>query len=254
MGSTLTTVLPAWLYRRTVGGAAILKSSRWQTFRQAALATPYYRRHPIGRASVVELGELYARHVEFLNAAAPRPLPSPLSTVWDPQPPKTIAINPWFRLQPPVETVLDPAKLPAKGCDVLAGPVDVLTWLARQHPVTPPGYGAVAFTGIGQQALTPAHRDLLWATWQAPVFEQFRGFQGELLGAECEAFEGLHFDQEVAVWEERSGAGGELLVTSLTNLRHPTWRLATGRRGRVEHTACECGSTMPRVVWAEGNA
>jgi hypothetical protein len=86
----------------------------------------------------------------------------------------------------------------------------------------------------------------MWVAWRAPVFEQFRGFQGELLAWECEAFAGLHFDNEAAVWEERSG---ELLVTSLVNLRHPAWRLATGRLGRVEQGACNCGSMLPSIVW-----
>jgi phenylacetate-coenzyme A ligase PaaK-like adenylate-forming protein len=107
----------------------------------------------------------------------------------------------------------------------------------------------IAFTGISRQPMSAHLRDLLWEVWRAPVFDQFRGFQGELLGAECEAFAGLHYDPEVAVWEERDGPGSELLVTSLANIRHPAWRLATGYRGRVEHAACDCGSTLPRVVW-----
>ncbi len=256
MGSTLTTlttVLPAWLSRRTVGGAAAQpQSSRWQAFRQAALGTPYYKRHPIARTSVVDLAEFYAHHAEFFNAAAGPLPPTPLSAVWDPLPPKTIAISPWFRLLAPVETELDMGKFPVQGCDVLAAPAGVLNWLTRQTPGLPsPAYGIVAFTGMSQRPLTPADRDLFWEVWRTPVFEQYRGFQGELLGSECQAFAGLHFDQEVAVWQERSPGCGELVVTSLTNLRHPAWRLATGRRGRVEYAACECGSTMPRVVWED---
>ena len=260
MGSTLTTVLPAWLYRRTVGGAAAQRrlSSRWQAFRQAALATPYYKRHPIAKTSAIELAEFYAHHAEFFDAAAAAPLPPALlSAVWDPLPPKTIAICPWFRLLAPVETEIDMGKFPIQGCDVLAAPAGVLDWLTRQNPGLPsPAYGIIAFTGMSQRPLTPADRDLFWEVWRTPVFEQYRGFQGELLGSECQAFAGLHFDQEVAVWEERSGssASGELVVTSLTNLRHPAWRLVTGRRGRVEHAACECGSTLPRVVWEERSA
>jgi hypothetical protein len=249
MGFAVTSLLPAWLCRRTVGGAAE-QSSRWQAFRKAALATPYYRHHPIARASVVEQAEFYAHHVEFFNPAAEKPEPVPLSAPWEP-PPKALAVLPWFRLLPPVETTLDLAETPGKGVDVLAAPVRVLAALAARRPPlpSPPGYGVVAFTGISHQAIEAADRDLLWAAWRVPVFEQFRGFQGELLAAECEAFEGLHFDPELAVWEERGSESRELVVTSLLNLRHPAWRLATGRGGRVEHAACACGSTLPRIVW-----
>jgi phenylacetate-coenzyme A ligase PaaK-like adenylate-forming protein len=131
------------------------------------------------------------------------------------------------------------------GCEVMAAPVGVLMELPRMPS---PGFGIIAFTGISQQPLTPPIRERLWTAWRVPIFEQFRGFQGELLAAECEAFEGLHFDPDAAAWEERGN--GELLNTSLVNLRHPAWRLATGRQGRVEHAACPCGSPLPRVVWA----
>ena len=243
MGFALTSVLPAWLLRRTVGGAAE-QSSHWQSFRKAALGTPYYQRHPIARASVVELAAFYRDHALFLNPGAGTPAPVPLATPWEPLP-RMIAVKPWFRIMPPVETLLDLP--PAKACDVLAAPVDVLLSLAR---LPSPGYGVIAFTGISQTPLTSAVRDRLWAAWRTPVFEQFRGFQGELLAAECEAFAGLHFDADLAVWEERSQNGApELVLTSLTNLRHPAWRLTTGRAGRVNHAACPCGSPLPRIVW-----
>jgi hypothetical protein len=249
MGFAITSVLPSWLHRRTVGGAAE-QSSHWQAFRKAALGTPFYKRNPIARASVVELADFYAQHAEFLNPGAEIPPPVSLTAVWDPLPAKTVAVKPWFRLQAPVETILEPAQVSTKGWDVLAAPVIVLMALAARRPMLPsPAYGIVAFTGISQPPLTRQQRDALWATWRTPVFEQFRGFQGELLAAECEAFAGLHFDQEVAIWEGRSRESGELLVTSLANLRHPAWRLATGWRGRVEHGACDCGSPLPRVVW-----
>jgi len=248
MGFALTSVLPAWLSRRTVGGAAE-QPSCWQAFRKAALGTPYYKNNPIARASVIELADFYARHAEFLNPAALIPPPVTLSGIWDPLP-KTYAINPWFRLAEPVETVVASPPLPGKDCEVLAAPVGVLASLLAREPSLPaPEFGVIAFTGISQPPLTPVVRDAVWRLWRVPVVEQFRGFQGELLASECEAFAGLHFDPQVAVWEERSRENPELLATSLANLRHPAWRLATGRRGRVEHAACECGSTLPRIFW-----
>ena len=249
MGFAVTSVLPSWLHRRTVGGAAE-QSPRWQAFRRAALATPYYKRNPIARYSVVELAEFYARHAEFLNPGAEIPAPLALGGVWDPMPPKAVAVQPWFRVQAPVETVLDPAQVSGKGCDVMAAPAPTLTALATRVPALPsPVFGVLVFTGISQQPLTQTVRERIWATWRVPVFEQFRGFQGELLAFECEALAGLHYDPEIAVWEERNRESGELLVTSLTNLRHPAWRLATGRAGRVEQSACDCGSALPRIVW-----
>ena len=251
MGFALTAVLPAWLVRRTVGGAAE-QSSHWQSFRKAALATPYYKAHPIARASVVELATLYREHTMFLHSAAETPAPVPLAAHWEPLP-KMLAVKPWFQILPPVETLLD---LPSRACDVLAAPVDVLLALASRQPALPsPCYGIIAFTGISQPPMASAVRDRLWAAWRTPVFEQFRGFQGELLAAECEAFAGLHFDPDLAVWEERSQNGAqELVLTSLTNLRHPAWRLTTGRAGRVNQAACPCGSPLPRIVWQAKNA
>ena len=248
MGFALASVLPAWLVRRTVGGAAE-QSSNWQSFRKAALAAPYYKARPIARTSVVELADFYRCHGEFLNPAAPVPPPAPIALNWEPLP-NTLAVKPWFRLQPPVETLMDLDQVsPGRACEVLAGPVSVLVSLAERRPaLSSPVYGVIAFTGVSQPPLTPAIRDALWAAWRTPVFEQFRGFQGELLGSECEAFDGLHFDPDAAVWEERGD--GELLLTSLVNLRHPAWRLATGRRGRLDHSACPCGSPLSRIAWA----
>ena len=248
MGFALASVLPAWLIRRTVGGAAE-QSSLWQAFRKAALAAPYYQARPIARTGVLELADFYRCHGDFLSPVAEVPQPVPIAAGWEPQP-KTLAVKPWFRLQHPVETLTDPDQAPTgKACEVLAAPVPVLESLAARRPaLASPVYGVIAFTGISQPPLTQPVRDTLWAAWRTPVFEQFRGFQGELLGSECEAFDGLHFDPDAAVWEERGN--GELLLTSLANLRHPAWRLATGRRGRLDHAACPCGSPLPRIAWA----
>ena len=251
MGYALTSVLPMWL-RRTVGGAAE-QSNHWQAFRQAARATAYYQGTNFVERRSLALAEFYRHHAKFLNPAATAPAPADLAGPWElAVASKTIAVQPWFRLAAPVETRMDCEGIESlTRCDILAAPVRTLTELAtagRLPAAATPGFGVIAFTGISQQSLTAATRDLLWAAWRAPIFEQFRGFQGELLAAECEAFEGLHFDPAKAAWEE--SAEGTLLITSLVNLRHPAWRLETGRRGRIEAAECRCGSTQPRVVWA----
>lgn len=251
MGYALTSVLPMWL-RRTVGGAAE-QSNHWQAFRQAARATAYYQGTNFVEQRALALAEFYRHHARFLNPAAVTPDPVALEGPWElAVAPKTVALQPWFRLAAPVETRVDCEGIESlTRCDILAAPVRTLIELAgAARLATPaiPGFGILAFTGVSQQPLSAAARDTLWAAWRTPVFEQFRGFQGELLGAECEAFDGLHFDPAKAAWEEATD--GTLLITSLLNLRHPAWRLETGRRGRVEHAECRCGSSQPRIIWA----
>ncbi|MCC6538987.1 MAG: hypothetical protein IT162_15655 [Bryobacterales bacterium] len=258
MGSTLSSTvsrLPSWLLRRSVGGAAKqTDAAAWHLFQQAAAATARYRARPMAAEAVVELVDFFGAHAEFLNPAAEAPAPAKLETCWgEPLPGRALAYRPWFRLEAPVETCVEAAPDAAlfDGVGVLAAPAGALAELLSRTPrPAAPDYGMVAFTGVGHAALTQALRDQVWDAWGVPVFEQFRGFQGELLGAECEAFAGLHFDPSVAQWEER-GDRGELLLTSLRNLRHPVYRLATGRAGRVTEDDCDCGSPRPRVIWAE---
>ncbi|MBM3794577.1 MAG: hypothetical protein FJW31_11010 [Acidobacteria bacterium] len=204
--------------------------------------------------AVVELAEFFGAHADFLNPAAAIPEPVALETCWgEPLPGRALACRPWFRIASPVEICMDDAPAPAvfEDIDVLAAPAGMLAELCARTPkLAAPEFGIVAFTGVGQTPLTRDLRDRLWDVWRVPLFEQFRGFQGELLGAECEAFAGLHFDPTLVQWEQRGGSG-ELLLTSLRNLRHPVWRLATGRAGRVVEDECDCGSPRPRVVWTE---
>lgn len=258
MGSTLSSTvsrLPSWLLRRTVGGATKqTDAAAWQLFQQAAAATERYRARPMLAEAVVELADFFGAHAEFLNPAADIPAPVKLETCWgEPLPGRALAYRPWFRIEAPVEICVDEAPPAAafEGMGVLAAPASVLAELSARTPKpAAPEFGMVAFTGVGHAPLTRELRDRLWDVWRVPLFEQFRGFQGELLGAECEAFAGLHFDPAVVQWEERNQTG-ELLLTSLRNLRHPVWRLATGRTGRVTEEECDCGSPRPRVIWAE---
>ena len=60
MGFALVSVLPAWLHRRTVGGAAE-RSSNWQSFRKATRAVTYYKRHPITLDSVMKKARAEAK-------------------------------------------------------------------------------------------------------------------------------------------------------------------------------------------------
>jgi hypothetical protein len=72
----------------------------------------------------------------------------------------------------------------------IAGPLDQLRRAARvgvrlEHAV-------VAFTYAGDSGLSHADREMFWAAFGVPVFEQYLGPKNQLLAAECDAHCGLH--------------------------------------------------------------
>ena len=196
---------------------------------------------------VVELDYFFVHHELFCDLSSPQPEPAALQAYWDPAP-KSVALKPWFPLQ--VTTLTEPAceDLQELEPGAIAGPVDVLRGVAQaveqgrlRLAIT---HGVIAFSGIGRPLLLDADRDLFWRVFQVPLFEQFRGFQGELLASECEKHHGLHVQPGQALWETRSE---ELVVTSLGKVRYPVARLATGIQGEIETGACDCGLDTPRV-------
>jgi hypothetical protein len=56
----------------------------------------------------------------------------------------------------------------------------------------------------------------------------------------------MHILRERAAFEET--ADSELLLTSLTDLRHPTLRVGTRTSGTIQHECCDCGNASPRLV------
>ena len=135
--------------------------------------------------------------------------------------------------------------------EALAGPVAVLLQLAEAALQTGEAIptvtrAIVAFTGLEHGTLPQAGRDRLWQVFQVPVFEQYLGADGSLLAWECEAHEGLHTVEENAILEQSRGA--ELILTSLTDRRHPTIRLVTSLAAQIHTGACECGQPGPRLV------
>ena len=245
MGFAITSVLPWGLLR--CAEPQVVELAKWERLRQAARSTLYYADHS-GEFPVVELGYFYRNHRLFLNPAAPPPSPVPLDVIWDPLP-SVIALKPWFPLE--TRILQDPVceQLHELAPQALAAPIDVLRGVARaalERRLSLPSltHGLIALTGISRALLTQADRDWFWRVFQVPLFEQFRGFQGEVLASECECHDGLHIRTENAAWETR---GAELVVTSLDNLRYPTVRLATGIRGRMDTSSCECGEASPRI-------
>ena len=135
--------------------------------------------------------------------------------------------------------------------EALAGPVDTLRALARSVEagylwLPPLREAIVAFTGILEGPLTEEDRDLLWRVFEVPVFEQFRGFDQELLAAECEVHQGLHIRNASAIFE--TDARRDLLVSFLSNRRHPALRLDTGFTGEIDDAVCCCGDASPRLL------
>lgn len=130
--------------------------------------------------------------------------------------------------------------------DTLAARLDDLRSFAHPDRPRPLRNGLVVFTDVLQGPLTAAQCDRLWATFQVPVFEQFLGFEGELLAWECEAHHGLHVKESAARFEAMDGA--HLVVSLLASRRFPVMRLATGLRGRLSTAPCPCGNRAPRLL------
>lgn len=130
-------------------------------------------------------------------------------------------------------------------CDTLAAPLPLMHRMTgMRHKLR---YPAVVFTGPRLGYLTETDREQFWKAFGVPLFEQFTGLGGEVLAEECEAHEGLHVRGDEAVFEVYRG---ELLVTSLTRLEEPVFRLSTGMYGTLDTTPCACGRTSARVVQA----
>jgi hypothetical protein len=99
--------------------------------------------------------------------------------------------------------------------------------------------------GFDEGLLAPIERDGLWQRHGVPMFEHLIGMDGELLGWECETHCGLHISEENAIFESE---GGELLLTSLTDLVQPTLQVRTGWSARIETELCDCSRPGPRLI------
>src|SRR5262245_2084614 len=107
-------------------------------------------------------------------------------------------------------------------------------------------HALIVFTGLDHGAMSQAERDWLWQIFEVPVFEQCLGLDGRVLAWECEAHSGLHIVDENVVAEPETGSG--LIVTSLTDQRHPAIRIVTRIRAELESQACECGLPGVRLM------
>jgi len=142
--------------------------------------------------------------------------------------------------------VFDPVRVPEiRGFDpgLIAAPLEILLpWTGAQpfgQPIPSVHRAIVAFSELENGGLLESTRDLLWQTFEVPVFEQWRGADGSVLAWECEAHEGLHVVEDRLVVEQNSDR--ELILTSLTDRRRPMLRLIAGFTGMLVDEPCACG-------------
>jgi len=137
------------------------------------------------------------------------------------------------------------------GASALAAPLTVLRDLATVvessgQKINGLKHFVIPFTGGEHGELREEDRERFWRVFQVPLFEQRLGFDGRVIAYECEAHSGMHILPERAAFEE--AANSELLLTSLTDLRHPTLRVGTRMSGKIQRECCDCGSASPRLV------
>lgn len=194
------------------------------------------RKHSLGRAFRLPRVVIRLRvpDVGFPARDWLRRRPVSIVTPWEGKV-RLAVLQPWFRVASGgrVFRELSTEALRRFAPGALAGPVPALRELARRivnerAALAPLEFGVLAFTGPSQEPLTSADRELFWRAFQAPIFEQCRGPQGELLAYECDAHEGLHVVRESAVAQMRDWV-------------------------RVE-SSCPCGARTPRAVPARARA
>lgn len=250
---------------RRTGASPDLRQERFQAVLRAAATTSYYG--PLLQAA--QLAEPEAGSVGELEAALGRLPPTDLTT-WlleprqfvsrsarrseraplffpGPRPRRAALLIRWHRATGPGLTGRLLKWFPP---DVLAGPARCLRRMAeaihnRRRDPLHVNLALVAWIGPDYGFLSEATRELLWRTFQVPVFAQLVGPGREVLAWECEAHDGLHLEASRGVCEFSSG---ELLVTSLVSLRRPALRLRTGLTAAVAEEPCPCGVSSPRLV------
>jgi len=261
-----------WTYGRSTSSAAVRLArfrqvlhaaqgtERYQpVLRRVGLATP----EALARVNSVEstLERLPAIGLEefrdspgaFESPQASSPALQPFQSPLEHRP-RTAILMPGFE-QTSREKVISSnwsrKKLKRFGATALAAPVALLRQLASaiesgQQEMRPLEHFVVPFTGGEHGELEEEALDRFWRVFQVPVFEQRVGFDGQVIAYECEAHHGLHLLPEQAAVEET--AHKELLLTSLTDLRHPTLRIATRMAGSIQHECCDCGNAAARLV------
>jgi phenylacetate-CoA ligase len=116
----------------------------------------------------------------------------------------------------------------------------------------------------GAERLYPSDRKDLEQAFGPSVFETYGCRETMLIGAECDAHEGLHLSIENLVVEvlvtegdkvrpARDGEMGEVHLTDLHNFGMPFIRYRNGDMAIAgSEKRCSCGRTLPRITSVEG--
>lgn len=95
-------------------------------------------------------------------------------------------------------------------------------------------FAIVVLTDVSNAPLEQRQRDLLWRAFRVPIFEQLRGWDGNVIARECETHNGLHLIAGADARIEH----GELLVANRK----------TGLAAAIADEHCECGAETPRLT------
>jgi phenylacetate-CoA ligase len=113
---------------------------------------------------------------------------------------------------------------------------------------------------VGAEQLHDFQRETIERVFGAPVFETYGSREFMLIGAECEAHQGLHLTAEHLVVEllddddqpVPAGVEGDVVITDLTNAGLPFIRYRNGDRAIAAVGDCSCGRTLPRLARVTG--
>ncbi len=201
----------------------------------------------LGRLPITPGEEYRASLEDIRNAGAPPPELQPFRFPFEPVP-RTAVLMPGFEQTGQVRVFASDwaRRLERFRPEAIAAPVPVLRYLAEDTANLPPLSNAlIVFRTLTEEPLAERDRELFWRAFQVPVFEQQLGYDGRVIAWECEAHDGLHIEPGNAIIED---CDGELVFTSLTDLRHPALRISTGFSARIDGSVCECGRREPRLT------
>ncbi len=141
-----------------------------------------------------------------------------------------------------------PFQSPLPGAVTQEGRPDLLVLPLHAALALTPGTASsasalVVITSVADAPMADHHRDHLWNTLGLPVFEQLTGWDGTVIARECEAHDGLHVAQGVAIAEIRDG---EFLLTQLS-VEEPVMGARTGLAAGLNTSLCACGRDTPRL-------
>jgi len=238
--------------QRTSGYQPFLASAGLDT--PEALASVDSVERTLERLPAIDFSEFCSSLPAFESPDASQPMPQ---TFWSPleHTPKTAILMANFKPASGIKVITQnwSEGLKRFGASALAAPVKVLRSIAEAVEAgeqDPPllGHFVVSFTGGNEGELSEDDRERFWRVFRVPLFEQRVGFDGRVIAHECEAHDGLHIMPERAAIEET--AHSELLLTSLTDLRHPTLRVGTRLAGSIRGDCCDCGNATARLIGA----